>query len=357
MSTEVFSGPRVTSFVPSTPPPNSPSDKVTTQSAPPHRDILIDVVRGLAIMLVVLGHTNQGMLHRGWWGTSTIGVRLNEAIYAFHMPAFFFVSGVFLRAGVEKRTPKRYTIEKLRTMIYPYILWTCIFAIATIPFARYMVQTTPSFKTFFYNLATGNFSWFLPTLFVALMIGMLTRNVPMTLLFPLSILVSLTLPHTDIVLEDRAFRELPFLIAGMWLGSFVIRMQAVSIAAAAISALLCAVIIIVVTSQPFGASKYLFVPLGLLGTLMLMLLARCLGRSRPSRAIAWVGAASFGIFLLSSFPQGAGREIVLRLLHTTSPWLQLLIPTSLAVAIPAWLYHHRIRLHIAWLFVWPFASH
>ncbi|MEO7027991.1 MAG: acyltransferase [Acidobacteriaceae bacterium] len=322
--------------------------------APPPRDILIDVVRGFAIILVALGHTNLGVLHRGWWGASATGLRLSAAIYSFHMPAFFFVSGVFLRAGVDKRGEKRYTLEKLRTMIYPYALWATIFALATIPFARFMMQPTPSWGTFFFNLVTADTFWFLPTLFFAIMIGMLARRVPMPLLFALSAAVCMFLPHTNVQFEDRGVRHLPFLVAGMWVGNSFTLMQRVPSLAAALIAALCGAAIVFLTGQPYAESGYLFIPLGLLGTLMLMLVAKCLGNSRAASALAWTGAASFGIFLMSSFPQGAGREFVLRALRTTAPWPQLIFPTLLAVLIPAWFYHRRVRLRISWLFIWPF---
>jgi hypothetical protein len=114
------------------------------------------------------------------------------------------------------------------------------------------------------------------------------------------------------------------------------------------------VIVAVTVRNPRAPEGYLLIPLGLLGTLMLMLVARCLGRSSTARMLAWIGAASFGIFLMSSFPQGAGREILERFFHTTAPWPQLIFPTLLAVMVPAWLYHHRVRLHIEWMFAWPF---
>ena len=327
---------------------------VPAKPAAPQRDIMIDVVRGISIVLVALGHTNLGILHRGWWGPSNAGVRLSLAIYAFHMPAFFFVSGVFLRPGVEKRGEKHYTLVKLRTMIYPYVLWAVIFAAATIPFAHFMMQTTPSLRTFFIDLVTGNTSWFLPTLFFTLMLGMLTRRTPMPLLFVLSAIACIYAPHTHVGFLERGIRNFPFLVAGMWVGGTVTRIQRVPAALAAVLATAFAAVIFVVTGKSYGSSGYLFIPLGLLGTLMLLLLARCLGSSTTARALAWTGAASFGIFLLSSFPQGAGREILVRAFHVTAPWPQLIFPTLLAVLIPAWLYHRRTRLHIEWMFIWPF---
>jgi uncharacterized membrane protein YcfT len=32
------------------------------------RSNVVDIVKGIAIILVVYGHTAQGMIHRGWWG-------------------------------------------------------------------------------------------------------------------------------------------------------------------------------------------------------------------------------------------------------------------------------------------------
>jgi fucose 4-O-acetylase-like acetyltransferase len=332
----------------------TPAPTSVASEAPPQRDMLIDVVRGLAITLVALGHTNLGVLHRGWWGSSNTGVRLSFAIYAFHMPAFFFVSGVFLRPGVEKRGEKHYTLQKLRTMIYPYVLWASIFAAATIPFARFTSQSTPSWNVFLFDLVTGNAFWFLPTLFLAQMIGMLTRRIPMPLLFVLAAIACLWVPHTNVQFEDRAVRNLPFLVAGMWMGSSFTHMQRIPAALAALVAAVCCAVIVVMTRNPYGDASFLALALGLLGTLMLMLIAHCLGRSSSARALSWIGAASFGIFLMSSFPQGAGREILTRVFHTNAPWPQLIFPTLLAVLAPAWLYHHRVRLHIQWMFIWPF---
>ena len=47
----------------------------------------IDALRGIGIFLVVLGHTF-------WKG--------HNVIYAFHMPLFFFISGILFKTGGEK---------------------------------------------------------------------------------------------------------------------------------------------------------------------------------------------------------------------------------------------------------------
>ena len=322
--------------------------------AKPARSLLIDIVRGISISLVALGHTNQGILHRGWWGTSSVGLEVDHFIYAFHMPAFFFVSGVFLLASVQRRGPAGFTGEKLRTILYPYLFWAVLFALTPLLFGRFMEKGVPSLPFFLESVATGSASWFLPTILFVVIMGMLLRRVPLPALFLLTSVASFTWPGVGLVYVDRGVQHLPFLVAGMWAGRRVERIERLPAAAALIVAGVLAVVIAFATSSRWVYSPYLFIPLGLLGTLMLLLIGRCLTRSVAASLLAWIGAGSLGIFLLSAYFQGGGRELLLFLFHTREPYLQLLFPTLLAILIPAWLYGNRVRLHIDWMFVWPF---
>ena len=46
------------------------------------RDASMDVVKGIGIILVVIGHANRSTL-------------LGKMIYGFHMPLFFIIAGMF----------------------------------------------------------------------------------------------------------------------------------------------------------------------------------------------------------------------------------------------------------------------
>ena len=320
----------------------------------PERSILIDILRGLSISLVVLGHTDEGMLHRNWWGASPVGYCLKFFIYAFHMPAFFFVSGIFLCASVEKRGGWRFTVEKLRTMIYPYLVMACLLAVVLFSFGKAFGMRPTNWRSYIPNVATGNLSWFLPTIFFTVVAGMLLRRIPMPLLFVLSVIASLYWPDTGLVFVDRGLKHLPFLVAGMWVGRSFERMEKLPPVLAALGAAALSALIFWITRSPYVFSRYLFIPLGLMGTLMLMLLAHCLGRTSAARLLAWAGAGSIGIFLLSSYFQLGARAVLLSVFHISAPYPQLLIPTILAILAPAWIYQHRVRLHLDWMFVWPF---
>ena len=71
------------------------------------RDITIDIAKGIGIFLVVLGHVPIPM----WLATP---------IYMFHMPLFFFLSGMFFHPE-EKLAYGIY--KKVRTLIVPYLFF------------------------------------------------------------------------------------------------------------------------------------------------------------------------------------------------------------------------------------------
>jgi fucose 4-O-acetylase-like acetyltransferase len=319
----------------------------------PARSLLIDAVRGMAISLVALGHTNQGIIHRHWWGSSPVGTRLDEAIYSFHMPAFFLMSGIFLRASAKRRGARRFTIERLRTIMYPYFVWSILIALSVIPLSRFVVQKTPGIAAFLHDLFMGAGIWFLPTLFLCLMLGMLLRRLHGAIILAIGILLFLLHPTTGIICVDLMFQFFPFLAAGMWLGRRFEWLDRVPRTMAFAAGILLCVLVVVYTGRysrwPDGA----FLGLGFAGTLMLMLVARGMAHSRATRALAWVGEASLAVYLVGAYGQGALRQ-ALEWMHVTEPYTQLILPTLLAIAMPAWLYQNRERLHIGWLFVAPF---
>lgn len=70
----------------------------------------IDVTKGIAIYLVILGH-------------SLIGLKVNDYIFAFHMPLFFIASGLLFR---EKSIKKTITGNIKKLLVPYYITSVCV---------------------------------------------------------------------------------------------------------------------------------------------------------------------------------------------------------------------------------------
>ena len=69
----------------------------------------IDIIKGIGIFLVVLGHVYRGNIIQNW-------------IYSFHMPLFFIISGwLFGYKNIEPKDFLEITKKKVMTLMLPYI--------------------------------------------------------------------------------------------------------------------------------------------------------------------------------------------------------------------------------------------
>lgn len=110
----------------------------------------IDILRGIGIIYVILGHLNPNNF-------------LLSHIYSFHMFLFFFLSGI---VSCKHFAPTRtYIHNKCKRLLYPYSLWILISFIMSLLISRYFPMT--SANIFFFNGSVGWNSplWFLMVAF------------------------------------------------------------------------------------------------------------------------------------------------------------------------------------------------
>ncbi|WP_273212125.1 acyltransferase family protein [Runella zeae] len=108
----------------------------------------IDILKGIGIILVVLGHTGIPWFFSKW-------------IYSFHMPLFFFVSGVLFIP--DKYKCLTFIVRKLRTLLIPYLFFSLInfFLANFLKISNFELSLAELF--FGWN---GLALWFVPVLFV-----------------------------------------------------------------------------------------------------------------------------------------------------------------------------------------------
>jgi len=91
----------------------------------PSRDVeWIDYAKGIGITLVVYGHIVRGLVGAGLVPGDGIYRAIDQAIYAFHMPLFFLLSGLFYSGSRQKHGAGGLLASKIDTIIYPYVFWS-----------------------------------------------------------------------------------------------------------------------------------------------------------------------------------------------------------------------------------------
>lgn len=115
---------------------------MTHPSEPKYRDTWADTAKGIGIILVVYGHAARGIYASGFDIPSSFYGIVDSVLYSFHMPLFFFLSGLFLRSTLEKKGSAGTAWSKVDTIVYPYILWSIVQGIAETALSNYTNGTT-----------------------------------------------------------------------------------------------------------------------------------------------------------------------------------------------------------------------
>jgi fucose 4-O-acetylase-like acetyltransferase len=317
------------------------------------RNQTVDIVKGVAIILVVLGHVMQGMNHRHLLQSASY--YLSESfIYSFHMPAFFFIAGLFLDRSLTKRGPAGFVREKVRTILYPYVLWPLL-ALPLVPWmSQFQSGPRPTVLAYLGNILIGNSGWFLYTLFFILMLAVLTRRLPIWLRLALAVPLSYFWPYTAHHGIDGIFWEYIFVVTGQLVGARISRIESINRWVAALACLaLFGGIAAATLHYNGGLPKLLFIALGLAGTAGLFFFAVSIPVPFFAKSLAWCGEASIAIYLLSPYFQGTVRQILFQVFHTTSNPVHIPLQTVAAVLFPALIYHNRQLLHVEWFFKMP----
>ena len=118
-----------------------------------NRNPQIDITRGIAMLLVVLGHCHY-----------SLNAPTNKIILSFHMPLFFILSGLVAKTYVVAKTKgSKFIITKLRTILFPQITLGIIVYIYDVLFKVVIKGTEIREVDFLYSFWRW---WFLPVLFL-----------------------------------------------------------------------------------------------------------------------------------------------------------------------------------------------
>lgn len=171
-----------------------------------NRNQWMDVAKGLAIILMVIGHT-------------PIPEMLSRFIYSFHMPLFFIASGWM--TNWKKYTIKLFFIKKIKSLIFPFLIYSSI-VLLLMNFENKGIINDWLIKGW-----QGYALWFIPVLFISLIFAYFFFLIPnkWTKIFTLFLILflsfllkyySVSLPWSMSVVPYASF----MIIAGSYLSKF-----------------------------------------------------------------------------------------------------------------------------------------
>jgi len=279
----------------------------------PSRTTWVDYAKGIGIILVVVGHTLRGLQKTP---VTVPGWEFVDAwIYAFHMPLFFFLAGLFVEHSC-RVTLGSFIADKARRILWPYFVWTLIQE-----GFRHLTGSSPlgaaGLWTIIYRPVMQ--FWFLYVLFLLLVFYAVwrkaggPREVFVALAFALNLSLAFGANYGSWGIIYQMWIYIPYLALGVlvsrpgWLEY---------VGACGEPVLIClttggySAIALAVFFHAAGLAG-LVVPLATVGILASVALAGCLSRWRQAAGIGALGVLSLEIFVAHTIFASSFRQLLL----------------------------------------------
>lgn len=306
-----------------------------TNTLKPIKNYLFSNIKGLLIVLVVLGHLLEvsSVIKTG------AGFFTFKAIYSFHMPAFLFISGFF-----SKNLEKCYRTAFNKYFV-PYLVMMAI------------VSVTRLFLTgkFSHNWFIPDFAaWYLLTLFVYKV--HLKLLLQFRYLLPLSVLISTLIGcinmNTEFLSIGRTFQLFPFYLGGYYFNEIYLkRVRDISLkysigVLSLFVTLLCYILYFTRSYRwSFSFSKsYYSMKIDYLHGMyfhLLMLILACFGiylllnlmSDKEQHILTYLGDSTLSIYLLHPIFVLSSKEFGLLKGHGNLDWILILLQMTLCIMV------------------------
>ncbi len=302
-----------------------------------HRTEWVDYAKAIGILLVVYGHVARGLKSAGIMHDSLAYQYVDSVIYTFHMPLFFFLSGLFLITSFQSKGFGWVLGSKVDTIVYPYIVWSLLqggveVVLSSYTNANVTLQDVMSLFTspraqfwFLYAL----FLVFLTSLFVLKFFG--AKSLPFV--FALSITLYLWLPKLGFNVNFISGNLVFFLAGTVFRQSNLIRFNNGLISWVVMLIALMGQYFFHKVGYSYESKGFFLLSLSTISLLAVISFSEWLSRYNLS-FVAYVGASSMAIYLLHILAGSGARIIISKVLGVDSLLLHLLLGTLLGMMLP-----------------------
>lgn len=315
----------------------------------------IDAARGVGITLVVFGHATGGLISAGLIPPQALLVTVFFAIYSFHMPLFFFVSGLLTPARIS-RGQWGFLTSLLPTLVLPYFLWSAI-QLSTILLASSVVNAPLPYMSARWFLAllwvpTGQF-WFLYVLMICHVLATLVgpRLGWLSLIVLSFCLYPLADPSNDAAVLKVAVHFLPFYALGAFAGATAAigelpkLLRRAGLPALSLAAATVGISVFFALRDQLGYWSPQMFAAGVAGTVFVLTTVTLLPH-RLSEWFAWLGKRAMPIFILHVLFIAGLRILLDRVLHLAldASVLWILVPFGIIAPLIVFAVAERLGL-------------
>ena len=323
------------------------------------RDAWVDYAKAIGIVLVVYGHVARGVFNAGIPIDGPLYRLVDSVVYSFHMPLFFFLSGLFFFHSLQRRGPLALTANKIDTILYPYILWSLIQGLTEVGLASFTNGNVTLTEVLALWNPRAQF-WFLYALFLVILTAILVyrREARFLLLLVLGVsamayIFQAQIPaalHSDYVVKNFVFFAL-----GVWF--YTVKDPVVlhpgrwaAVGTAGFVAVQVGFHIgLGLTFDDKGVASLLVAVVSILATATLCI---WLARS-PAPWVLALGAASMSIYVMHVLAGSGARILLSRFLGIQDAVVHLLAGCLAGILLPLLVYLLLHRLKIRGLFEAP----
>lgn len=306
----------------------------------------IDIARGVGIVLVVVGHVERGLVGARI-ATDPSWQLFDLALYSFHMPLFMLLAGLNVPQSLAKGR-LTFLRGKLRTIAYPYLLWSLIHGslLALLAGATNRVHGWSALGAIAWQPIAP--FWFLYALMVYMLVVSFT-GMRAVLLVPLALMGTLSSQFLtgDSIAHQLCYQAI-FFAAGVLASKNIRNMKSQLSTLILFGGLWAICFAVMPLDGPTPYLKPAAIPAALSGIGAVLIVARAIEGRALHPILASLGRASMTIYVMHILCASAARMTFIRLhLLEGEAAAYLLVCTVAGVGLP-WC-AHQVLGRLGWL--------
>jgi fucose 4-O-acetylase-like acetyltransferase len=319
-----------------------------------------DIAKGIGIILVVYGHVARGLVLANLLPDTPVIQGIDAVIYSFHMPLFFFISGVFFLGSLERHGWLGMTLGKVDTVFYPYVIWSLLQGFIEVGLSRFTNGHTTVSEVLSLLWQPRAQFWFLYALLVIFVIaGLLYRRTDRAWLTGVLLIAVALYWHPVLPLDVYALNAF-----SQWFVFFAIGVSGSSICTRglSVSPLKVGMLLVMFSlvewlrmgpwSDALDDARLLGLAAAIIGIALLLAIATIFRRLRPAWLIH-LGRHSMEIFLIHTLASSGARIVLSKGTGISSGSVHLGVGTLAGVVGPLIFVTVVRRYRLDWLIAIP----